>query len=253
MPTFGNPFEGGTASNLPLAKIDSIRGALICSVAASPGQPRQWQTVPLGARVVLDWGVRFYGGISFSPSVSEIVVLDGHPPPEIPQDGREYQPVIKLPVLIEANGLFMASFTGKISQNRVRSLRQLFELCAEAQRGLLTEYVLQSFDPITLEKGTFYGLMLQPDGWVGRDPDVFGPRLIPPPPPFVGSGSAPAQLPRPNGGGGAAEPVPPAPANDPTPPPKAAPANDPVPPKAAPAAANTGPLARYRPTGRQPY
>jgi hypothetical protein len=216
-----------------MCKVDNVRGALLCS-AATPGQPRQWQTAPVGTRLVIDWGMRFYGGISFSPTVVEHVVLDGMPAPEIPADGRDYQPIIKLPVLIEDRGLFMGSFTGKISQNRVRPLLQLFNLCPEAQKGLLQEYVLHPFEPIVLEKGTFYALVLQPEGWIERDPDLFGPRLIPPPPPFV---SGPAPIPKLSSGNGSAA----APA-----------ANDPVSP--APPAANDR-LSRYQPAGvnRKPY
>jgi hypothetical protein len=247
MPTFDNPFEGSGPSALPLAKVDSIRGALVCSMA-TPGQPRQWDSIPPGTRLVVDWGVRFYGGISFSPIVAERVVLDGQPAPQIPEDGREWQLLIKLPLLIEGRGLFMGSFTGKISQNRVRVLRQLFELCPEAQRGLLQEYVLRRFDPISLEKGVFYGLVLQPDGWVERDIETFGPRLIPPPPPMVAGPAVQLRLVGDNGGAAAPVPAPTAAANDPSPPP---------PPPPAPVANDTGPLARYRPApqgaGRKPY
>jgi hypothetical protein len=230
MPTFDNPFEGGGASNLPLAKVDTVRGALVCAMA-TPGQARQWQKVPIGTRLILDWGVRFFGGISFSPTVVEHVVLDGMPAPEIPQDGRDWQPVIKVPVAIEDRGLFMGSFTGKISQNRIRPLLQLFGLCPEAQRGMLQEYVLRPFEPIVLEKGNFFALVLQPEGWVERDPDLFGPRLVPPPPPFVGGPATPPKLS--NGNSGAA-------------------ANDPKP--MVPSAAND-PVGRYQPAGanRKPY
>jgi hypothetical protein len=250
MPTFDNPFEGSGSSALPLAKIDSIRGALLCSMAV-PGQPRQWESIVIGTRVVLDWGVRFYGGISFSPTVTERVVLDGQPPPEIPQDGREWQLVIKLPMLIEGRGLFMGSYTGKISQNRVRALRQLFDLCPEAQRGLLQEYVLRGFDQVPLDKGTFYGFVLQPDGWIERDIDTFGPRLIPPPPPMVASPAVSPRLSGSNGGAVANAPIPVA-ANDPSPP-----SRESQSPAPTPVANDTGPLARYRPApsgaGRKPY
>jgi hypothetical protein len=185
-----------------MLKADSVRGALVCS-AATPGQPRQWQAVQIGTRLVIDWGTRFFGGISFSPTVAEHVVLDGMPAPEIPQDGREWQPVIKIPVAIEDRGLFMGSFTGKISQNRIRPLLQLFNLCPEAQRGMLQEYTLHPFEPLVLDKGTFYALVLQPEGWIERDADLFGPRLIPPPPPFVGGPATPPKLSNDNGGAAA--------------------------------------------------
>jgi hypothetical protein len=239
MPTFDNPFEGGGASNLPLAKVDSVRGALVCATV-TPGQPRQWQTVPIGTRLVLDWGVRFYGGISFTPTVVEHVVLDGMPSPQIPEnDGRVWQPVIKLPVLIADRGLFMGSFTGRISQNRIRPLLQLFELCPEAQKGLLQEYELHPFEPITLDKGTFHGLVLQPDGWIERDPAQFGPRLIGPPAPFLGGPAVPPKLSSGNDGA------------------TATPANDSAPSTAepSPSPAANDPFGRYRPAGtnRKPY
>jgi hypothetical protein len=260
MPVFDNRFEGGGASNLPLAKVDSVRGAMVCATA-TPGQPRQWQTVPIGTCLVLDWGCRFYGGISFSPTVVEHVVLDGMPAPEIPSGVREWQPVIKLPILIEGRGLFMGSFTGKINQNRIRPLLQLFGLCAEAQKGLLQEYELRPFEPLTLEKGNFYALALQPGGWVERDPELFGPRLLAAPAPFVAGPVAPPKL-----SSGSDEAAAAAAANDPAandhgpsweglrplvaPAAVAAPPPPAPPPRsaAAPPAVNDQ-LARYRPAG----
>jgi hypothetical protein len=263
MVTFNNRLEAHNSfgNAMPLAKVEAKRGRLVCSAVPAPGQPRQWDEVPVGTRVIPDYGARFVGGISFNPSVSELTVLDGEPMPSVPEgDGRTWQDVLKFPLLIEGRGLFMYSVTGPVDSTkrginmpRNATYVQLWKLCPEAQAGKLQECILRPFELVPTVNGDFYGLVWEPTStWIDRDPDIFGPRLTPPPPPMM-----PPQKPQPKLPSDteqvpmklevAAEP--PIAAK-----PEVVAAKPTEPAKPAPEAAND-PLARYRPAGagRKPY
>jgi hypothetical protein len=180
---------------LPLAKIDARGGRLLRSAVPAPGRPRRWEETPVGTHVIPDYGVRFTGGISFEPTVKELLVLDDEttPLPEVPEnDGRKWQEAFKFQLLIEGAGLYMFSVTSEVGKSgvnrgRFRNYLQLWKLCPQAQRGQLQECIVRGFELVSTVNGDFFGLIWEPlrDRWHDRDPAIFGPRLIAPPPPMM--------------------------------------------------------------------
>ncbi len=233
MVTVSNPFEGrGFGQILPLAKVEAKTGRFVCAAVSAPGQPRCWMEVPVGTRVVPDYGVRFFGLISFAPTISELAVLDGSPPPEVPADGRQWQAFLAVPMLIEGrHELFKFGCTGDINQRRIVGLIDQWKLAPEAQNGQLREYKTHAFERVTTQYGDYFALVWEPVAWVDRDPAIFGPRLIDPPLRHLGMAAAPARL-------AANDSVPPQPQPQ-----------SPAAPKAAAPPPPADPMARYRPVG----
>jgi hypothetical protein len=265
MTQFQNPFDRSDAalSYLPMAKISATRGELLCSAARDSTGARPTQVAPIGSHLILDFGVVFVGGAVIAKGAKPqklLVIDDGRPMPQIPNDGQKWQVIMELQVLIEGFGLFLFSLTSKINQGRIAAARHLSGLCAEAQRGMLQVYILKGFDEVSTDYGDFFGIILEPTGtWVERDVSIFGPRLVPEPSPILAGPASQPRLPDNDNGGAPAPP----PANDPanipvaTPPPAPVPTSPvppPVTPVATPPAAND-PFARYRPSGagKRPY
>jgi hypothetical protein len=255
MVTFANRLESPTSgfvTPLPLAKIDANGGRLLCSQVPAPQQPRAWREVPAGTKLILDFGIRLVGGISFEPTVSEILVLDGQPIPDAPaNDGRRWLEEVKFPMLIGDRGLFMFAATGSnnegemresINQRRIASIIRLWKLQPKAQHGLLQEFITRRFEEVPTAYGTKFALVWEPTGnWVERDEATFGIRLLPPPSPMMAPPSARAQIVNDNQQDESeSDPAPPWPTTIAEPAPAPA-------PKAA-AAAKTDPFATYRPS-----
>ena len=158
---------------MPLMKVEAKTGHLVCSPVPGTGQPRRWEEIPAGTHIIPDYGVRYFGSISFSPTISEIPVLDGSPPPQVPEgDGRTWQSFIAFPVLVEGRGLFKYSATGEINQRRNASCLEMWKVCPQAQAGQLQEYRTRPFEKVQTNYGDYCAVVWEPLGWVDRD-EVF--------------------------------------------------------------------------------
>jgi hypothetical protein len=233
--TFKNAFSTSlTGPALPLLSPAAKMGIL----RYKPGPGLPWQNVDHGKQVIPNWRVRYHGGIAWDDDKPvSILALDGEPSPAIPNDGRRWQSVVNIPVLVEDLGLAMLSTTSEINQRRISGLYLMWSRLPQAVAGQLQAYITKPFDKVSTAYGDYYAMVWAPtDTWYDYDTGTFGVPKLPPPVPIVRDNGTQSALPP-------AEPATPSaePANAPQPVPMPPPAND--------------ALARFRPagTGRQPY
>jgi hypothetical protein len=235
MNTFKNAFSVAISFNgpaLPLLSPAAKTGIL----RYKPGPGLPWRNLDPGLMVIPDWFCRYHGGITWDDDKpTSILALDGEPSPAIPNDGRRWQSVVNIPVLVEELGLAMLSTTSEINQRRIGGLYFMWSCLPQAVAGQLQAYITKPFDKVSTSYGDYYAMVWEPiDTWYDRDTGTFGAPKLPPPVPIVPGATLPQALPpaeptTPAGPVNTSQPVEPAPAND--------------------------ALARFRPagTGRQPY
>jgi hypothetical protein len=142
----------------------------------------QHTPVPLGTKLVLDYGGAERGWLRFRPFDDANLVPLHHAVPPPPDEG--YTAVVRLPVLLQQLGLAQWTLGGTIVQNAVHALHCAFEHAREAAAGQLTVYVLRPSRqiPIASRNNEMHtSPVLEAIGWVERSDDTFGPRTVPPP------------------------------------------------------------------------
>jgi hypothetical protein len=247
--SFDNPFNNpnaGPGAFKPQFRPSSKLKRFVCVDPTRAGEQRNQYPVPLNTRFIWDTRVIFHG---FARMVkghyAETLAPLGMPEPELPSnaDPAEWQPVAKSQVWVDAfderpGSLRQMSITGIIAMNAMAATYKLFGFHKEAQQGQLGVFAVHEFTDVETSYGIFGAPMLELVGFADRDDNLFGPPLIPPPSPILGTSYvAPPQLASSGD-------------NDNTPPPapvRATPETKPV----------DDPLRRFRPvpagTGRRPY
>jgi hypothetical protein len=148
--------------------------------------------VPLGAKVVLDFGTIERGWLCFRPFDDQHLVPFPQPVPAQPEG--EYTRAIRLPVLIEGFGLAQWTAAGIIGQNALFSVYVTFERTVEATLGKIPIVALRPSRQIAIvsRSGEVHTApTLEIIGWTTRRVDLFGPRTVPEPAPIIGQ-DAPA-------------------------------------------------------------
>jgi hypothetical protein len=199
-------YGGGFAGMRDLALWDARQGAF--SYLDETGVKRQ---VPAaGCRMLFDIGAYFDGAIAFQPKVMEVRVPRGSPPPDLPPgtEGWDWQPASWVQVLFATSGLRRLRITGKIFLNWAEALWLLLRHYPEVQNGQIPELLFAVPENVPTDFGVFMKPDARPDSFFDRDPDIFGPRIVPPPPPRIGgAGGAPVALPLSTDADAAPEPV----------------------------------------------
>jgi hypothetical protein len=194
MTTFKNAFSTSLSGpSTPLFSPAAKHGVM--RYKGGPGQP--WRNLDHGIHVIPDFGCRFHGGIAWEDDKPiTILALDGEPSPDIPNDGRHWQPVMNFPVLVEGLGLAMFSTTSGINQRRAAGLMSMWSRAPQAVAGQLQEFITREFETVTTSYGDYFGLVWEPtDQWHDRDAGTFGTRLIAPPSPMLAAEAAKPMLP----------------------------------------------------------
>jgi hypothetical protein len=149
-------------------------------------------TVPVGRQLIFDFACFFEGEVCYRPKFddSRMRLRGSDIPPFSGEDG--YQGAIKLNVMVQRHGLCTLLSTSESVYRAVNLHYDMYLIAAEAQGGQLPV--------LRIEEARAFNTKYRPDplfapcyrliGWVHRDADVFGPRLIPPPKPILVSAKA---------------------------------------------------------------
>jgi hypothetical protein len=142
--------------------------------------------VPLGKKLVLDFGAIERGWLCFRPFDDQHLVPFSQPVPAQPEG--DYTRAIRVPVLIEGLGLAQWTAAGVILQNALFALYVPFERSTEAALGKVPIVALRPSRQISItsRNGEVHTApMLEIIGWTDRRVDQFGPRTVPAPTPVL--------------------------------------------------------------------
>jgi hypothetical protein len=227
---------------------DARKGRFYCfdpTVRPSDGSPAGRRYLDLGLHWALDIGHHLAGAIAFKPRVLEVKVPYGAPPPALPPgtETYEWQMAEWMQVLIEGIGRRRMRITGTGFLNVITGLIQYWGFIKEVQEGKIPSGISHEPTPFSTDYGDYFAPVWETTEYLDRDVDVLGPRIVPPPPPFISGGPSAQSLPPP--------------ANDPVPEPVKLPEPKAAEPEVKVAqpetSASTDPLERYRPSGRKPF
>jgi hypothetical protein len=151
--------------------------------------------VPLGAKVVLDFGTIERGWLCFRPFDDQHLVPFPQPVPAQPEG--EYTRAIRLPVLIEGFGLAQWTAAGIIGQNALFAVYVTFERAVEATQNKIPIVALRPSRQISIasRNGEVHTApTLEIIGWTDRRTDQFGLRTVPAPIPIIARDGPPPQV-----------------------------------------------------------
>lgn len=173
------------SSSLPQLQYKALTGQ---HVYVPPGGNSDYGTVlPAGLQVIFDWGAHWEGEVAYRPKFddSRMRLRGVELPPFSNEDG--YMGAVKLHVMVQRHGLCSLLTTSESATRAIDLLYDTFTFAIEAQQGQLPVY--------RIEEPRGFNTKFRPDpvyaprysqvGWVHRDPNAFGPRLIPPPKPIL--------------------------------------------------------------------
>jgi hypothetical protein len=179
----------GTAAgstNLPQLQFKALLGQHI--VVPIGGTPDYGVVLAEGTQLVFDFAAFWEGEVCYQPKFDDTRMrLRGTELPDFSnEDG--YTGGIKINVMVQRHGLCSMLSTSEAVSRMVDMLYDAFVFAVQAEAGQLPVYRLAEargyhtrYRPETL-----YAPVYIFTGWVARDPNAFGPRLIAPPkPPLV--------------------------------------------------------------------
>jgi hypothetical protein len=186
----------GTAAasaNLPQLQYKAETGLHLWVPA---GGPANFGTVvPVGRQLIFDFGCFWEGEVCYRPKFddSRMRLRGSEIPPFSNEEG--YQGAIKINVMVQRHGLCALLSTSESVYRTVNLQYDMYLIATEAQQGQLPVLRIEEARPFVTRHrpDPLYAPVYSLVGWVARDPNAFGPRLIPPPRPIlVSTKAAPA-------------------------------------------------------------
>ena len=184
-----------------IAKPHAARGSYTYVASVQDPNTGQFVTrhvpIPLGYKEVLDFGAGTFGWMRFKPyDDSALVPMPinmvqrdalGRQLKDQKPDG-EYVLCVRFPVLLQEFGLCQWTLAATIAGNAVLALCNAFEFAREAAAGQLPIYALRpskEFPLASRNNEMQVRPVLELIGWMLRDEQIFGPRIVPPPLPLM--------------------------------------------------------------------
>jgi hypothetical protein len=191
---FSNPFDDlGSADDSFLPRVDILtkEGRLVAVDAGGANVAN----IQIGTLIALDTGHGTIDREQFKPRYRIVSVPIGTPLPP-PPAGEEWSPSTRFQVQVDGlDGVRLLRIRGQIQLRRFKAAVQLFNYRPEAAEGKIPLYKFLGFDEVSTDYGNYYGILLEYVGAIDRDEGVFGPRIVPPPPPILPAGPRPQMLP----------------------------------------------------------
>jgi hypothetical protein len=149
-----------------------------------------------GTPLIIDWRGLKTGPLSWKDprDFTKLTPVDRAPPPT----PTGYLEGFQVPILVQGHVLSEFTNTSEYTNSTFFTLHGLYVLNVESERGLLPIYTIAPSEAIfnSAYSRNFYKPVLKPTGrWAARDDTVFGPPLVAPPRPRIGSAPAAAALP----------------------------------------------------------
>jgi hypothetical protein len=140
-----------------------------------------------GLHLILDFGAHWEGEVAYQPKFddSRMKLRGGELPQFSGDDG--YMGGVKINVLVQNRGLCSLLSTSESMCRTIDWLFDAFMFAPEAHNGQLPVYRIEpprSFKT-KFRPDPLYAAVYSQVGWIHRDDNAFGPRLIPPPRPML--------------------------------------------------------------------
>jgi hypothetical protein len=147
--------------------------------------------IPFDTPLIIDWRRLCVGPMCWKPYDTKLMVPVGH---EMRDPPEGYVDAMAVPVLFEDYGLSKLTSSSAYVNNALYAAHMAYTFAGEAQAGKLSVYVSEKSDPIFNAKfnQNYYAPKLRLIGWIERDPETFGPALVPPPTPLLSGGTGSA-------------------------------------------------------------
>ena len=189
-----NPFDDLNSTEdsfLPRVDILTKEGRLVAVDAGGTSITN----IKNGTLIALDTGHGVLAREQFKPRYRIVSVPIGTQLPP-PPPGEEWSPTTRFQVKFDGlDGVRLIRLRGQIQLRRFKAAVQLFHYRPEAAEGKIPLFKFLGFDEVSTDYGVYRGILLEYVGAIDRDEDVFGPRIVPPPPPILPAGPQLRMLP----------------------------------------------------------
>jgi hypothetical protein len=173
------------ASSLPQLQYKALLGQHV--VVPIGGNADCGTPLPNGLQLIFDFSAYWEGEVAYRPKFddSRMRLRGTKLPPFSGDDG--FVGGIKIHTMVQRYGLCSLLTTADSMTRVIEVLYDAFIFAAEGQAGQLPVYRIEPPRGFTTRHrpDVIHAPCYSMVGWVGRDADAFGPRLIPPPKPMV--------------------------------------------------------------------